>query len=160
MSNRYGESRRRAQLELRAAAARLMVDAELLVRWLDQQGGEPSPRQVVEERHADVLRGAHAFEAALNHLVELELLVAVPGADAGVTGPTLATPGADDARQGNTEPKAKARRTISIAGDPDKPKPPRPTPVRPQPPEDEGEDAAQPEPAPEEPEAPEGPEKD
>jgi hypothetical protein len=159
MSNRYGESRRRAQLELRAAAAQLLVDAELLVRWLDQQGGEPSPRQAVEERHADVLRVTHAFEAALNHLVELELLVAEPGVDAGGAGPFSAS-GSDDARLGNSEPKVKARRTISIAGDPDKPKPPRPMPVRPQPPADDAEDAGEPAPAPEEPETPEEPEKD
>jgi glyoxylase-like metal-dependent hydrolase (beta-lactamase superfamily II) len=42
MSSRHGEPRRRAQLELRAAAAQFVVDAEFMVRWLDQLGGEPA----------------------------------------------------------------------------------------------------------------------
>ena len=74
MSSRYGEPRRQAQLELRAAAAQFVVDAELMLRWLDQPAGEPAPAQVLEDRHSEVLRRARSLEAALNHLVTLELL--------------------------------------------------------------------------------------
>src|SRR5437764_34513 len=65
-----------------AAAAQFVVDAELLVRWLDRLGGEPGPAQALEERHADVLRRARAFEAALNHVVNLEALAAELPSDA------------------------------------------------------------------------------
>jgi hypothetical protein len=44
--------------------------------WLDQLGGEPAAAQVLEERQAQVSRCARSFEAALNHVVNLELLTA------------------------------------------------------------------------------------
>ena len=121
--SRYGEPRHRAQLERRAAAAQFVVDVELMVRWLDQLGGEPAPAQLLEERHAQVLGRARSFEAALNHVVNLELLAAEPPADT----PTPARSPAErpSVREGSQvpagEPEAKTRRTIDIVGDPDKP---------------------------------------
>jgi hypothetical protein len=117
-SSRYDEPRRRARLELRAAAAQFVVDAELLVRWLDQLGGEPGPAQALEERHADVLRRARAFEAALNHVVNLEALAAERPSDA------LAAeraPAPEGSEVPGAAPEPKTRRTIPIVGDPDKP---------------------------------------
>jgi hypothetical protein len=118
-SSRYGEPRRRAQLELRAAAAQFVVDAELMVRWLDQLGGEPAPAQVLEERHADVLRCARSFEAALNHVVNLELLAAERPSDALAAERPHVPEGSEVP---GAEPEPKTRRTIPIVGDPDKPK--------------------------------------
>ncbi len=111
---RYAEPRHRAQLELRAVAAQFVVDAELMVRWLDQLGGEPVPAQALEERHAQVLGRARSFEAALNHVVNLELLAAEPPSD----GP----PVRDGSEVQAATPEHTTRRTIDIVGDPDKPK--------------------------------------
>lgn len=126
--SRYGEPRHRAQLELRAAAAQFVVDAELMVRWLDQLGGEPAPAQLLEERHAQVLGRARSFEAALNHVVNLELLAAEPPADTPTPArspdaPPAERPPVREASQVPAgEPEAKTRRTIDIVGDPDKPR--------------------------------------
>jgi hypothetical protein len=128
MSGRYGEPRRRAQLELRAAAAQFVVDAELMVRWLDQLGGEPAAAQVLEERQAQVLRCARSFEAALNHVVNLELLAADRPSEAlAADRPSEALaaerpPGPEGLEASGAEPEPKTRRTIPIVGDPDKPK--------------------------------------
>ena len=118
-ASRYGEPRHRAQLELRAAAAQFLVDAELMVRWLDQLGGEPAPAQALEERHAHVLGRARSFEAALNHVVSLELLAADRSPDGRLVEPP---PEQDGARVVDAAPEPKTRRTIDIVGDPDKPK--------------------------------------
>jgi hypothetical protein len=126
--SRYGEPRHRAQLELRAAAAQFVVDAELMVRWLDQLGGEPAPAQLLEKRHAQVLGRARSFEAALNHVVNLELLAAEPPADTPTPARSSDSPPAEPAavreasRVPAGEPEAKTRRTIDIVGDPDKPR--------------------------------------
>lgn len=116
-ASRYGEARQRAQLELRAAAAQFVVDAELMVRWLDQLGGAPAPALALEERHAHVLGRARSFEAALNHVVSLELLAA----DRSPDGRLVEPPPAQHAAR-VMEPEPKTRRTIPIVGDPDKPK--------------------------------------
>jgi hypothetical protein len=118
-TSRYGEPRRRAVLELRAAATQFVVDAELMVRWLDQLGGDPAPVHLLEERHADISRCARSFEAALNHLVNLELLAAERPSDA-LEAERAPMPG--DANVARAEPTPRTRRTIPIVGDPDKPK--------------------------------------
>jgi hypothetical protein len=111
--SRYGEPRHRAQLELRAAAAQFVVEAELMVRWLDELDGEPAPAHVLEERHAQVLGSARSLEAALNHVVSLELLAAERPRDE-------RPPVREDSDVPAPEPAT--RRTIPIVGDPDKPK--------------------------------------
>jgi hypothetical protein len=122
MSARYGEPRRQAQLELRAAAAQIVVEAELVLRSLDELAGTPARQPVLERHHADVLRRVSAFEAALHHLVNLELLAS--GAPAGQE---LASE-SSKSRSGSppAEQHARPRLTIPIVGDPDKPKRPRP----------------------------------
>jgi hypothetical protein len=115
--SRYGEPRHRAQLDLRAAAAQFVVEAELMVRWLDELDGEPAPAPVLEERHAQVLASARALEAALNHVVSLELLAAERPRD---TPPDERPPVREDSDVPAPEPAT--RRTIPIVGDPDKPK--------------------------------------
>jgi hypothetical protein len=124
--SRYGEPRHRARLELRAAAAQFVVEAELMVRWLDQLGGEPAPAQALEERHAQVLGCARSFEAALNHVVNLELLAGERPPDASPAERPPADPSSGPVRDGSQVPAAesepKSRRTIDIVGDPDKPK--------------------------------------
>jgi hypothetical protein len=79
---------------------------------------------LLEERHAQVLGGARAFEAALNHVVNLELLAAEPPADTPTPARSLDAPPAErEASQVPAgEPEAKTRRTIDIVGDPDKPR--------------------------------------
>ena len=113
MSDRYGEPRRQAQLELRAAAAQIVVEAELVLRSLDELAGTPAEQPVLERHHADVLRRVSAFEAALHHLVNLELLAA--GVHAGQEQAPESKP-----RSGSplAEQHARPRLTIPIVGDP------------------------------------------
>ena len=119
MSSRYGEARRQAQLELRAAAAQFVVDAELMVRWLDELAGEPAPAHVLEDRHVEVLRRARSLEAALNHLVSLELLAGERPSEAlAAQRPAVA----EELEVSGAQPEPETRRTIPIVGDPDKPK--------------------------------------
>lgn len=139
---RYGEPRQRAQLELRAAAAQFIVDAELMLRWLDELGADAVPASALEQRHAEVLRRARSVEAALNHVVSLERLARdrVPDAPP--------PPGSSPAPGANPEPN-KARRTIPIVGDPNKPKPePEHAHSSPTPRHDDGEDSGETIPAP------------
>ena len=65
------------------------------------------------------MRCARSFEAALNHVVSLELLAAERPSEA------LAAdrpPGPEGSEASGAEPEPKTRRTIPIVGDPDKPK--------------------------------------
>src|SRR5512144_2619578 len=116
---RYGEQRQRAQLELRAAAAQFIVETELMLRWLDQPGDEAASAAALDEHHAQVLGRARAVEAALNHAVSLERLAAEPATQPSSIRDSSHAPAADG--------ELKARRTIPIVGDPDKPKPEPPT---------------------------------
>ena len=122
MSARYGEPRRQAQLELRAAAAQIVVEAELVLRSLDELAGTPAGQPVLERHHADVLRRVSAFEAALHHLINLELLASGAHAGPEPPAPESAEPAAGSPP---AEQQARPRPTIPIVGDPDKPKRPR-----------------------------------
>src|SRR5512144_1765800 len=138
-ARRYGEPRERAPLELRAAAAQFIVEAELMLRWLDQLVGEPPPTHELEDRHAHVLGCARSVEAALNHLVALERLAAE------------APPPHESSHAHAAE--AKKRRTIPIVGDPDKAKP-EPEHAPPSPTPDNHEDSERPAPTPQPSDAP------
>jgi hypothetical protein len=121
MSARYGEPRRQAQLELRAAAAQIVVEAELVLRSLDELAGTPPPSPCWS---ATTPTSCAAYAprggAASPHQPRTAGFRRARRARA--AGPRPSKP-----RSGSppTEQHARPRLTIPIVGDPDKPKPAR-----------------------------------